>query len=100
MHYFVPQLDGDPLGWDSSLWVYGNDMVPGINESMSSFQCTVYSKCTFYLIIATVPATEANSTDIITATETITISVINISLRKMGPTRGYYSHLIAEKDLK
>lgn len=32
--------------------------VPGIIESMNPYQCTIYSRCNFYLIIATVPDTE------------------------------------------
>lgn len=65
---------------------------------MNSFQCTVYSKYNFFLIIATVPATEANSTN--TATATITISDVNVSPRKTGPSRGCYFYLTVKEGLK
>lgn len=59
----------------------------------------LYSKCNFYLRIVTLLATEANSSDTITASGTITISAISIPLRKAGTSGRYYSHIIAEEHL-
>ena len=74
-------------------------MIPGTSESMTSFQGTI-SRCNFYLIIATVPATEVNSTDSVTTNETITISIIDAFLSKIGPAKGCNPHLIAKEESK
>lgn len=67
-------------------------------DHVNSF--SISSRCNFYVIIATVPATETNSTDIVTSNETITISIIDVFLSKTGPTKGCYFHLIAKEELK
>ena len=79
-----------PGQWYNSWYKWINDFIPGY----------YFSRCNFYLIIATVPATEVNSTDSVTTNETITISIIDAFLSKIGPAKGCNSHLIAKEELK